>query len=131
MLESRNFVYCTDKLALPGQRYTDFAMQQLTESLEFTQHRKVQMSDEQHGIVTSFSGGKFLMDLVACTCTWGRRHLQPELSTCRYYGVRIICTLPSPYTKPSRGRPKERGIHKGEERRRGFGNKGLGLKRCC
>jgi hypothetical protein len=40
--------------------------------MAFTQHRKVQMSDEQHGIVTSFSGAEFLVDLVACTCTCGR-----------------------------------------------------------
>jgi hypothetical protein len=42
------------KLAIPGQQYTDFALKQLAESVEFTQHRKVQMSDEQHGIVTSY-----------------------------------------------------------------------------
>jgi hypothetical protein len=60
------------KLAIPGQRYTDFALNRLAESMEFTQHRKVQMSDEQHGIVTSFSDTKFLVDLVACTCTCGR-----------------------------------------------------------
>ena len=30
------------------------------------------MSDRQHGIITSPSGAKFLVDLVACTCTCGR-----------------------------------------------------------
>ena len=59
-------------LANPGQRYTDFALKQLVESLEFTQHRKVQMSDEQHRIATSFSSAKFLADPVACTYTRGR-----------------------------------------------------------
>jgi hypothetical protein len=59
------------KLAIPEQRYTGFTLKQLAESVEFTQHRKVQMSDEQHGIVTSFSGTKFIVDLVACTCTCG------------------------------------------------------------
>jgi len=40
--------------------------------MKFTQHRKVQKSDEQHGKITSFSGAEFLVDLVACTCTCGR-----------------------------------------------------------
>jgi len=33
---------------------------------------KVQMSDEQHGTMTSFSGAEFLVDPVACTCTCER-----------------------------------------------------------
>jgi len=60
------------ELAIPEQRYTDFALKQLAESMEFAQHRNVQISDEQHGVITSFSGVKFLVDLVACTCTCGR-----------------------------------------------------------
>jgi hypothetical protein len=56
------------KLAIPGQQYSDFAIKRLAELMEFTQHRKVQMSDEQHGIVTFFSDTRFLVDLVACTC---------------------------------------------------------------
>jgi len=32
---------------------TDFAIKQLAESLDCTQHRPVQMSDEQHGIPTT------------------------------------------------------------------------------
>jgi hypothetical protein len=30
------------------------------------------MSDERHGIIASFSGTKFLVNVVACTCTCGR-----------------------------------------------------------
>jgi len=57
-------------------------------SLEFTQHRKVQMSDEQHGIITSFSGAKFLVDLVACTCTRG--HYQVNNIPCGHAVAYIV-----------------------------------------
>jgi hypothetical protein len=72
----------THKLALLGQRYT---VEQLAESLEFTHHRKVQISDEQHGIITSFSGGKFLVDLAACTLyLWTLPGKQCYMWTCSF-----------------------------------------------
>jgi hypothetical protein len=76
------------KLAIPGQRYTDFALNRLAVSMEFRQHRKVQMSDKQHGIATSFSDAKFLVDLVACTCSCGR--YQVNDIPCGHAGACII-----------------------------------------
>jgi hypothetical protein len=80
---------CDAQTSLLAQRYTtNFALKQLAESMEFTQHRDVQMTDEHHGIITSISGAKFLVDLVACTCTSGR--YQVNNIPC---GVAVACIV--------------------------------------
>jgi hypothetical protein len=56
----------------PGQLSTDFALASLKESIEFSQHRLVQVADMLHGSVVSFSGERYTVNLDKHTCTCGR-----------------------------------------------------------
>jgi len=66
------FQDAVQKLAVPGARYTNFALQLLTESMDHSQHRRVEAASETRGVVTSHSDKQYVVDLEARTCTCGR-----------------------------------------------------------
>jgi hypothetical protein len=66
------FQDAVQKLAVPGARYTSFALQLLTEAMNHSQHRRVEAASETRGVVTSHSDKQYVVHLEARTCTCGR-----------------------------------------------------------